>query len=250
MKHEEQALPPQRSLGQRLRRHRLRLGLSQEALAEAIRVSVRSIRRWEQDLAIPQEVSRERLCRLFGIEPQYLLGSLPSEEAPQLDTANPIWYVPLSRNACFTGREEILETLHTLLAPEQPVASIQALALSGLGGIGKTHVAMEYAYRYAQEYRAVFWLAAETAESLVMSLQRIADRLQLSERQAAEQSQMITAVQEWFATHPGWLLIGDDVEDLDLLRAVLPPASPQGALLLTTRHQALGTLAKPLERRP
>ena len=54
-------LTEQKSFGERLRDHRLRLGLSQEALASAIGASDRSIHRWEQNLALPQEHSRSRL---------------------------------------------------------------------------------------------------------------------------------------------------------------------------------------------
>src|SRR4051812_41695388 len=75
MKQNEQAAPPShlRSLGELLRWHRLRLGLSQEALAEAIGASARSIGRWEQDLAIPQEIFRERLGQLFSMNLQHFL---------------------------------------------------------------------------------------------------------------------------------------------------------------------------------
>lgn len=231
-------------LGTRLRQERLRRHLSQEALAEALGISPRSIRRWEQDQAVPQGYARLHLSRFFDLSPEDFFEHPEIQAPPAL-----LWNVPFPRNPCFTGREEILQTLHALLTTAQPVALTQVTALSGLGGIGKTQVAIEYAYRYAQEYRASFWLAAETAESLMTSLQQIAEQLKLPECQAAEQSQMIAAVQRWLATHPGWLLIGDNVEDFDLLRTVLPPVQ-QECSLLTTRHQALGTFAESLELRP
>ncbi|HET8841587.1 MAG TPA: FxSxx-COOH system tetratricopeptide repeat protein, partial [Ktedonobacteraceae bacterium] len=118
-----------------------------------------------------------------------------------------------------------------------------------LGGIGKTQVAIEYAYRYTLEYQAIFWLAAETPESLINSLQQIANHLQLPERQAMEQAQIVAAVQQWLSIHADWLLIADNVEDLSLLQTLLP-SQGQGSLLLTTRRQALGTLAGPLELPP
>ncbi|HEY7416603.1 MAG TPA: FxSxx-COOH system tetratricopeptide repeat protein, partial [Ktedonobacteraceae bacterium] len=231
-------------LGERLRRERLRRHLSQEALAEALGISVKSIGRWEQGRAIPQGYARLQLSRFFSVSPEELFADLEAQTSPAL-----LWTVPFSRNPYFTGREEILQSLHTRLTSSQPVALTQTLALSGLGGIGKTQVAIEYAYRYVQEYSAIFWLAAETSESLMASLQLIADQLQLSERQEAKQSRTIAAVQRWLMTHTGWLLIADNVEDLDLLQTILPSVR-RGALLLTTRRQALGALAEPLELLP
>ena len=252
MGQEEPTTPPSpqfKSLGFHLRQHRLRLGLSQEALAEEVGVSARSIRRWELNLALPQEIARQRLARLFGVDDQYLFGVLLVERPEQPTSTSPLWIVPFPRNPCFIGREEILGRLHNQLTLQQPLAFTQSVALSGLGGIGKTQVAIEYAYRYGSDYRAVFWLAAETTESLMSSLQQIADYLQLPERQASEQAQMAAAVQRWLATSLQWLLIADNVEDLDLLQSLLP-SRRQGALLLTTRLQALGTLAEPLEVSP
>jgi len=231
-------------LGERLRQERLRRHLSQEALAEALGISVKSIGRWEQGRAIPQGYTRLQLSRFFSVSPEELFADLEAQTSPAL-----LWTVPFPRNPYFTGREKILQSLHAQLTSSQPVVLTQVPALSGLGGIGKTQVAIEYAYRYAQEYGVIFWLAAETSESLIASIQRIADQLHLSEHQATEQSKMVAAVQRWLMAHPGWLLIADNVEDADLLQTILPPVR-QGKLLLTTRHQTLGPLAEPLELPP
>jgi len=223
------------SFGLRLRQERLRRHLSQEALAEALGISPPSIRRWEQEQAIPQASLRLQLSHFFGLRPEDFF-----EPSPLL------WSVPYPRNPFFTGREDILRALHDRLLLSQPVALTQPPALIGLGGIGKTQVAIEYAYRYQQEYSAVFWLRAETAESLINSLQDIANLLQLPEHQQEEQFQMVKAVQRWLSTHADWLVIGDNIEELDLLQSVIPPHR-EGIMLFTTRRQALGMLAEPLE---
>lgn len=237
------------STGQRLRRGRLAMNWSQERLAEALETSVMTVRRWEHDVVLPQPRFREQLCRLFQRSNEELFGAAIS--AREDTAARPVlWTVPHPQNPYFVGRESILVAIHTLLASTQPVAQARAVALTGLGGVGKTQTVIEYACRYASAYAGgVFWLAAEAAESLTTSLQQIADLLQLPESQAAGQSQMVTAVQRWFTTHQGWLLIGDNVEDLDLLQTVLPPAR-HGSLLLTTRGQTLGTLAELVELPP
>lgn len=64
------------------------------------------------------------------------------------------------RNAGFTGREEILDDLHERLH-SGGAATVQAL--QGMGGIGKTQLAIEYAYRHSDSYDMVWWMSAEQA---------------------------------------------------------------------------------------
>jgi transcriptional regulator with XRE-family HTH domain/tetratricopeptide (TPR) repeat protein len=241
------------SMGQRLLHERLAKNWSQARLAEELGTSEMTVRRWEHDMVFPQARFREQLCQLFQRSNEELFGSPMTNSTANSQKAAPIqplfWTVPYLRHPYFTGRENILETIHARFISNHAPIEMQALALTGLGGIGKSQVAIEYAYRYASAYCAVFWLAAETAETLTTSLQHIADLLDLPECQSARQSQMVAAVQRWLTTHQGWLLIGDNVEDLDLLLTVLPPIQ-QGTLLLTTRSQTLGALVELVEIPP
>lgn len=159
-----------------------------------------------------------------------------------------IWNVPLPRNPFFTGREELLTRLHTQLQAGQISALSQPQAISGLGGIGKTQLAIEYAYRFRQEYQAVFWAHGESSETLTSSYIVLASLLNLPEKDEHEQEVSVQAVKQWLQIHKGWLLILDNADEPDLLPPFLPPFMG-GHLLLTTRARALRHLGiiNPLE---
>jgi tetratricopeptide (TPR) repeat protein len=158
-----------------------------------------------------------------------------------------IWNIPYPRNLFFTGRDNLLSQLHTQLQTNQATALSQSpQAISGLGGIGKTQIAIEYAYRYHQEYKAVLWAPAQSQERLTSSYTAIATLLKLPERVAEEQDLIIQAVKTWLQKYQGWLLILDNADELEVLPPFLP-SSLGGHLLLTTRAWDMQRLAQRIE---
>src|SRR5258708_25009851 len=234
------------SFGALLQTLRKRKRRRQKQLGQQVGVHANTISSWEVGTYLP--ATRGLVLELA----RHLM--LDEQETRQLLEASltalaPHWLVPLTCNQLFTGREEILEAVHRRLHAGQVVALAESSALHGPGGIGKTQLAVEYAYRHALEFSAVFWIAAETGASIVASLLRIAELLGLPARQEADQPRMVAAVQRWLSTHSHWLLIWDHLEDLALLQRFLSPAW-QGAILLTTRCQVPATLAVGLELPP
>jgi hypothetical protein len=154
-----------------------------------------------------------------------------------------IWNVPFPRNIFFIGREDLLSQLHDQLLQARTAALSQAI--SGLGGVGKTQLAVEYAYRFHLDYQAVLWAHAESPETLISSYTEIATLLNLPVKDAQEQNVIIQAVKTWLQNHRDWLLILDNADELDILSAFLPPRLG-GHVIITTRAAAPGRFARRL----
>jgi tetratricopeptide (TPR) repeat protein/DNA-binding XRE family transcriptional regulator len=221
---------PHMSLGGRLRWERERRHWTQKELAAQIEVTELSVIRWEQDQVKPRNYGLKKLEELFG----------PMEGWGGKLTR--LWTVPYMRNLYFTGREHILKLLHTALGGREVVAVSQARAISGLGGIGKTQTAVEYAYLYGREYTLVLWVRADSRAVLVAQLAGLAAHFSLPNHAQADQQLVAKAVKHWLETQEEqvWLLIFDNVDDIALVKEFLPTKG-NGAVLLTTRLQAVGT---------
>ena len=153
---------------------------------------------------------------------------------------SPIRGTPPSRAA-----RTILKQLESDLASGTPAALSQAIA--GLGGVGKTQTAVEYAYRHRDQYRAVLWVRADTETSLASGYRELAEVLGLPEKDSHDSNEVVAAVRRWLGREPGYLLILDNADDLSLVKPYLPP-DPRGQVLLTSRahnFDALG-IRKPI----
>src|SRR5260370_22039668 len=156
-----------------------------------------------------------------------------------------VWNLPYTRNPLFTGRDKLLQQLHTNLTGNKAAVLTQAQGISGLGGIGKTQTAVEYAYRHRDDDRYILWMNAATRDTIITSFLDLATLLKHPERQEPDQNLMIAAVKHWFTAHDGWLAMFDEADELALVEEFLP-AGGKGQLLLTTRANAPGTLANGL----
>jgi tetratricopeptide (TPR) repeat protein len=162
--------------------------------------------------------------------------SAPRGTAPQPQ----IWEgVPL-RNRNFTGREGTFSLLRqgasskiTAVLPEDPLPQ----ALQGLGGVGKTAVAIEYAYRYRSEYDVVWWISAEQLPLVRSSLAALAGRLGLESAMATGIDGAVAAALDALRLgHPysRWLLIFDNADQPEEFRDYIPRGP--GDVLITSRN--------------
>jgi tetratricopeptide (TPR) repeat protein len=150
--------------------------------------------------------------------------------------------IPHRHNQFFTDRNDILNTLHNYFASNRPLQQTRIQALNGLGGVGKTQIAVEYFYRYRNEYQAVLWLEAGSREILHEKIASLSDLFSLSEEDRADEQRLFAAVRRWLQHHDNWLLILDNLEDVKLIDLLVPPLC-NGHVLLTTPSQATGHLA-------
>jgi tetratricopeptide (TPR) repeat protein len=150
-------------------------------------------------------------------------GSLPS-----------IWNVP-PHNPNFTGREDLLKKVRKALTSGQAAALTQAQAIHGMGGVGKTQLATEYAYRHRGEYDVVWWVRAEEGTTLAADYARLAGELGLPEKGATEQEVVVEAVKRWLEREQGWLLVFDNATKPEDVSKYLP-GGVKGHVLITSRN--------------
>ena len=170
--------------------------------------------------------------------------AMPS--APQFPGALPrIWRVP-ARNPNFTGRGDDLAALAAALA-SGPTVTVRAIR--GLGGVGKTQLATEFAYVHAADYDLVYWITAEEPASIPDQYTALAAQLGLDPVPDPEGLQI--QVHDRLRSVPGWLLIFDNADGMDDLRpwlpgGLLPPGIP-GHVIVTSRRGGFGALGEVMD---
>ncbi len=131
----------------------------------------------------------------------------------------------------FIGREQELKRLNKLFLTSNKVA------LTGLGGVGKTRLAVHYAYQQKPRCAFILWVSASSKASLDTSLSQLAD--QLNADPLLKQAEKMAFVKAWLEQHNDWLLIIDNADnDQEITAKVLEsflPVSPQGHILFTTQ---------------
>ncbi|KIW65333.1 hypothetical protein PV04_07602 [Phialophora macrospora] len=176
------------------------------------------------------------------------------QEAPTSSAPQPQWSVPLERNRDFVERGDMMDWLLERISPDIDKDSCQQTAIEGLGGVGKTQMALEAAFQFRDRYPecSVFWVTAVDIASFENAYRNIGKKLALEgieDNQADVKSLVQNAMSQ--ESCGSWLLIVDNADDMELFFGTMAlcnylPSSPQGSILFTSRnHEVVAELDIP-----
>jgi tetratricopeptide (TPR) repeat protein len=157
----------------------------------------------------------------------------------------PQWF---QKNPHFTGRTKLLKTLREKLCDEKPKSFNHRVALFGMGGVGKTQVAIQYIVNYQSEYDGIFWITAADSAALLSGFRDVARITGCTKVDNQKSLSVVREVLAWFRKQDGWLLVLDNADIISVVDGYLPDMTSRGHTLITTRNpNALGIPAEGLE---
>lgn len=141
-----------------------------------------------------------------------------------------------SIGAQFKGREDFIKDVHKTL---NETNSMAAIAIHALGGMGKTRLAVEYAWQYKNDYTALLFVNASSPELLKTNIANLSEPkiLDLPEHAAPEEHTRYTAVINWLNQYTGWLLIADNADTKEAVKNLRDFLSKlqHGHIIITSR---------------
>ncbi len=170
--------------------------------------------------------------------------SLPA--AKPYDPSNYVFFVPYKqKGAQVIGREEAIEKVRQQLTSGHRTNIGQAVAFEGLGGLGKTQLAVEYAFRFKEEYpNGAIWINAD--QDIEAQLIELVDQAQWIAPESDHQAKLAVARQRLRA-YPNCLVIFDNVESLDTIVDYLQLLHNDTHILATSRSEWIGFEPIPID---
>jgi tetratricopeptide (TPR) repeat protein len=158
---------------------------------------------------------------------------------PDFDINNPVFNLPFrSKGEGVVGREHVLQELRNQLVSGQQTSIGHAASFNGMGGLGKTQLAVEYAYRYKEEYpNGVMWIAAD--QDISTQLVTMANNAKWFSPHL-ETTDVLAKAREKLQNSSDCLIIFDNVESKEQIHDYLPNINAAPHLLITSRMNTIG----------
>ena len=154
--------------------------------------------------------------------------------------AKPILLPYPTLGSLFKGRDAFMARLRaSLTRADGGAAAIASRAVHGMGGIGKTRAAVEYAWAHRDAYTALILLDAETPDKLQTALAALVGPLRLAAQATPNETERTEAALDWLNANPGWLLILDNIDTplaLEVAHRLLGRLGGGGHVVLTSRQ--------------
>ena len=149
--------------------------------------------------------------------------------------------LPFPRNRFFTGRDQIFGEIRKGFESGSTISLAQTI--TGMGGLGKTQTALEYAYRYADKYNLIRWVQAES--DVIPAYKLFALEKELIKKDESDNDFIIRMVFNWMSNNDKWLFIYDNAEG-EFWKSEWFPKNYLGNILVTTRNN-LVTVGKKID---
>ncbi|MCT4563542.1 MAG: FxSxx-COOH system tetratricopeptide repeat protein [Maledivibacter sp.] len=136
------------------------------------------------------------------------------------------------RNRHFSGRGNILKSIKDKF--DNQIDSDKVFILTGLGGVGKTQIALEYIFRFQENYEVVWWIESEDSSTIIKSYNSLLIKLGFVDKEIEDVNEVVLMISEWASQNSNWLFVYDNASNFDELYDYIP-VTQSGNILITSR---------------